>query len=117
MKRLLCMATLVLGCSLPAHAQFGGLAGGSLGKVQFQPLPQIPPTVFNATTVSGSRVDFTPSAFLGFDQAILDGKERLAAASVTVAEAAAEYRKTPRPKAKILITQDDFSNPYIEPRK
>ena len=114
MKKILWVATVVLASSIPAHAQYGGPSGGSIGKVNFTTLPTVAPAVFKATAVSGSQGDFMPSTFVLFSDALLEGKDVLAATPKTLAEVAAEYRQTSRPKAKVVLTQDAYGYAVIE---
>jgi hypothetical protein len=110
MKKLFFMAAVVLAGSVPAHAQLGG----SVPKVNFNPPPVIPRAVFSTTAVSGSAQDFYPSTFVLFKDAYDQGKASLNTPPKTLAEIAAEYRQTPRAKAKVIFTQDAYGDAVIE---
>jgi len=108
-KSLVGLGGLVLLCSSPAHAQFGGTIGGgpSLGVVHFQSLPSYAPHTYIVTGVSGTAEDYTPSTFLTFDEAVAEGTATYAPPK-TVAEVAADMRaeKEAREKAKVIVEQD-----------
>lgn len=110
MKKIFWAAALVLASGIPAHAQ----VGGSVPKVNFSALPSIPRAVFNATAVSGSEADFYPSTFVLFKDGYEEGKSQLNAQPKTLGEIAAEYRETPRPKAKVVLTQNAYGYAVIE---
>ena len=115
MKKVFWMAAIVLASSIPAHAQYGGIVGASnLGKVSFPTPPSVPPTVFQATAISGSQADFMPSRFALFKDGLAEGQALLDAKPKTLGEIAAEYRQTPRVKAKITLTQNNYGHAVIE---
>lgn len=139
MKRFLGLAVLILGMSVPAHAQFskggsvagasstagvgpnggGGYGGGGIGGggdtgvTNFHVLPVIPPANLPSIAVSGSNDSFEPSSFLPYKQAIAAGQDILNAQHESVAEAAAENSRTPKSKAKALIIEDAVGDPVI----
>lgn len=137
MKRLLGLAVLILGMSVPAHAQFskgspvagasstagvasnsgggygGGIGGGDTGVTDFHVLPVIPAANLRSIAVSGSNDSFEPSSFLPYKQAIAAGQDILNAQHESVAEAAAENNRTPKSKAKALIIEDAVGDPVI----
>jgi hypothetical protein len=116
MKKVFLLAAIVLASSIPAHAQFGGTIGstGGIGTVNFQTLPAVAPAIFKTTATSGSQADFMPSRFTLFSDGLAEGKALLEAKPKTVGEIAAEYRETPRPKAKVILTQDAYGYAVIE---
>jgi hypothetical protein len=133
---------LILGFSLPAHAQskgtgmvaggssggvtsngtggggggFGGSSGGGLTSSNFSTLPSIPPAVLRSTAISGTNADFVPSTFLSYDQAIAEGQAVLDAQHKSVAEAAMENNRARRSKAKAAIIENAVGDPVIVPR-
>src|SRR5580704_5240134 len=92
-KGLLGLGVLMLLCSRPAHAQYGGTIGGgsSLGVVRFQSLPSYAPFSYSVVGVSGSAQEYTPSTFLPFEEAVAEGTASYAQPK-TVAEVAADMR-------------------------
>jgi hypothetical protein len=116
MKKAFWLAAIVLASSIPAHAQFGGTISstGGIGTVSFRSLPAVPPATFNSTAISGSQGEFTPSTFTLFKDGMAEGQALLDAKPKTLGEIAAEYRETPRPKAKVVLTQDAYGYPVIE---
>jgi hypothetical protein len=136
MKRFLGLAILILGLSIPAHAQraaagmTGGAAGGALsnggggggyggsgggigGSTSLQTLPSIPPARLPSTAVSGSDATFEPSTFLPYNQAIAAGEAMLDAQHESVAEAAAKNSLVHRLPAKATIIENATGNPVI----
>jgi hypothetical protein len=123
MKRFLILAVFALGLALPAHAQFGGqsIGSGSLSSggginAGAPRLASEPPAQFAMTGVSGNEAEFTPSAFLAYDQAIAAGKESLAAKEKSVAKVASENSTVQKPRAKFAMVQDCNGNPIIVSR-
>lgn len=133
MKRFLGLAVLILGFSVPAHAQAprtmgmtggsgpggamntsgGGGAGSAIGSVSFQTLPSIPPSRLPSTAVSGSNATFEPSTFLPYDQAVAAGQAVLDARHRSVAQAAAENAQARKLKAKASIIESAAGTPVI----
>jgi len=126
MKRLLGLAVLALSVSVPAHAQrMGGsgaaVSGGSSvggavvgsGTANVPSLPNHPPREFLVTTVSGTEADFTPSTFLGYDEAMAEGRAALAARTKSLAECAKASRNSERDKAKIAFLQDANGKAFL----
>jgi len=131
MKRLLGLAVLILGLSVPAHAQSrsafvpagstggvvsnggGGYGGGGGGVSDFHTLPSVPSTTFRSTAVSGSDATFEPSSFLPYKEAIAVGQDILNAQHESVAEAAAENNRTRKSKAKAVIVENAAGDPVI----
>ena len=129
MKRLLGLAALALSVSVPAHAQrMGGSAGAvggsgsvggagvSSGTANVSLLPHYSPRDFLVTSVSGTEADFTPSTFLGYDEAIAEGRAALAARTKPLAECAKESRNSERDKAKIAFLQDANGKAFLASR-
>jgi hypothetical protein len=131
---------LILGFSIPAHAQsragavaggsggngggmsggsgggggFGGsIGGGGLSGVSFQTLPSTPEANLPSIAVSGSEAEFVPSTFLPFDQAVAAGQEVLDAEHKSVAEAAAENSRAHRLKAKAALVENAAGDAVI----
>jgi len=123
MKRLLGLAVLIFGLSVPARAQskpvggvMGGISGGALsnaggaggyggygggeGGPTFHTLPAIPPADLRSSAISGTNADFVPSSFLPYSQAIAVGQAILNAEHKSVAENSREGRI--RAKAAII---------------
>lgn len=133
MKRFLGLTILILGCSVPAHAQstHGTLAGGSaaglpnsggagyggggaaLGPATFPTPRTIPPAKFASAAVSGSNDVFEPSTFLSFSQAVATGQAVLDAQHKSVAEAAAENSRVLKPKARAVLLENAAGNAVI----
>jgi len=134
MKRFLGLAALILGLSVPAHAQsrsafvpagstggvvsnggggYGGGGGIGGGVSDFHTLPSVPSTTFRSTAVSGSDATFEPSSFLPYKEAIAVGQGILNAQHESVAEAAAENNRTRKSKAKAVIVENAAGDPVI----
>ena len=134
MKRFLGLAVLILGMSVPAHAQsrsafapagstggvtsnggggYGGGGGIGGGVSDFHTLPSVPSTTFRSTAVSGSDATFEPSSFLPYKQAIAVGQDILNAQHESVAEAAAENNRARKSKARAVIVEDAAGDPVI----
>lgn len=138
MKRVLGVMVLILGFSIPAHAQasrgtvpasggsggmttgggggFGGSGSGDSGGmsgVNFHTLPSIPPANLPSVEVSGTKADFVPSTFLPFDQAVAEGQAVLDAQHKSVAQAAAENSRANRAKAKAAIIENGAGDAVI----
>ncbi|HXQ27183.1 MAG TPA: hypothetical protein VN822_12300 [Candidatus Acidoferrales bacterium] len=107
MKRALFLGILILGCSASAHAQYGGIGGGSLSGPSFPAIVNYPPTHFAVTHVAGTDTDFIPSNFRSFDQAVAEGRAALAAQARTITQAADENSKAQKAKARLAIVQDN----------
>jgi hypothetical protein len=128
MKWFLGLSLLILGLSLPAHAQrsqfggggstggvansVGGGASGGAGKPTFPSLYDYPRTIFGSIAVTGDG-DFVPSSFVPFQQAVKEGQSALAAEHTTVAEAARANSIAPKEKARIALVEDAAGNPVI----
>ena len=117
-KAIVGSTAMIFIISAPAHAQMGSSSniswgqggGGGVGgsaPAAINVLPHTAPANPGATIVSGSDADYRPSNFVSFDQAIADGKQRIIVESRTVAQAAAESRRTPQPQAKLIVAQDN----------
>jgi hypothetical protein len=138
MKRFLGLTVLILGLSVPAHAQSskgggavagassggvlsngggggngGGAAGGSVTGVSFHTLPVIPPANLRSTAVSGTDDSFVPSTFLPYDRAVAAGQGVLDARDKSVAEAAAENSRAHRLKARTAIIENAAGDAVI----
>ncbi|HUA01478.1 MAG TPA: hypothetical protein VMB02_14180 [Candidatus Aquilonibacter sp.] len=134
MKRFLGLTVLILGISVPAHAQstrgggFSGVStaglptasgtgsgggGAGLGPVSFPTLPTIAPARLGATAVSGSNTTFEPSTFLSFSQAVAAGQAVLDAEHKSVAEAAAENNRAHKLKAKAAMIENAAGDAVI----
>jgi|SRR5579862_7849010 len=123
MKKFIGLTVLIFGLSIPAHAQkaAGGMMGGAGGGAPstggggmggaesapaFHTLPVVPPANLPSLAVSGSNVDFEPSTFLPYNQAIAVGQEILNAEHKSVAEVAAENSREGRLKARTAIVEN-----------
>lgn len=106
MKIALSVAAAILMASVPAGAQGIGGAGLS-GPTSFHTLPWAPPAHPNAIEVTGDPT-YLPSTFVSFDRAVAAGKVDLKEQAKTVADAAAESRKTSTVAAKIRVAQDNY---------
>jgi hypothetical protein len=138
MKRFLGLVVLILGLSVPAHAQsrgagvvasgssggvvsggVGGYGGGAVGgggltgPTSFPTLPYIAPAKLPSSAVSGTSTDFVPSTFLPYDKAIAAGQEVLDARHRSVAEAAAENSRARKLKAKAVILENAAGDAVI----
>ncbi|HTX14385.1 MAG TPA: hypothetical protein VMD77_03740 [Candidatus Baltobacteraceae bacterium] len=135
MKRFLGLTILILGLSVPAHAQArasafssgtslsgggvsgagggGGMGGGLSGTVNFNVLPAIPPTSLPSSAISGTDNDFVPSTFLPYDKAIAAGQDVLDAEHKSVAEAAAENSRARKLKARADIIENAAGDAVI----
>jgi hypothetical protein len=107
MTKFLGAAAFLLVLSLPAHAQMS-LYGGSLNGTA-QVLPPYPTLSISITYATGSP-DFVPSSFLNYDQAVTKGKAMIDEAAKPLGEVAKESKVAARPKAKLMIVQDDRGN-------
>lgn len=87
------------GASLNSRSGFTGVGTHTLYST---PEPR-----FHMTVVNGSSNDFIPSTFVPFEQAVAQGRAALATKPKTLAEVAAEYRATKKPKAEVAFVQDD----------
>jgi len=128
MKKILFLAVLVIGCSVPAFAQHGGGSagpgsnggggyGGGFGGGSLSgggTLPSCPPTQFAVVAVSGSNAEWEPSTFVSFEKAVAFGKQMIVIESRTVAEAARENNAARREKARMAVVQDGNSYPEID---
>jgi len=92
---------------------YGGGGGGMTGPSNFHALPEIPPTSFRSSAVSGTEATFVPSTFLPYKQAIAAGQAVLDAQHRTVAEAAAENIRARRLRAKAAIIENAAGDPVI----
>jgi hypothetical protein len=133
MKRFLGLVVLILGLSVPAHAQSskggsamagaggggvlssggGSSGGGGLSGVNFHTLPTIAPANLPSSAVSGTEADFVPSTFLPYDRAVAAGQEVRDAHNKSVAEAAAENSRARRLKAKAAIIENAAGDAVI----
>ncbi|HEY6467494.1 MAG TPA: hypothetical protein VIY69_15950 [Candidatus Acidoferrales bacterium] len=105
MKMTLIIAALILVASVPAGAQS---IGGSLTPPRsFHTLPWTPPASPNAIDVTGDAGTYLPSTFVSFDRAVAVGKADLKEQAKTVADAAADSRKTANAAARIRVAQDN----------
>lgn len=105
MKIALSVAAAILMTSIPAGAQ--GIGGPGLsGPTSFHTLPWAPPAHPNAIEITGDPT-YLPSTFVSFDRAVAVGKVDLKEQAKTVADAAAESRKTASVAAKIRVAQDN----------
>lgn len=105
MKIALSVAAVILAASVPVGAQ---TVGGTLAPPRsFSTLPWTPPVNPKAVDVSGTDATYLPSTFVSFDQAVAVGKEDLKEQAKTIAEAAAQSRKTVNAAAKIQVGQDN----------
>lgn len=102
----LSIAALILLACVPAGAQSIGGAALS-GPSSFHTLPWTPPASPRAVDVTGGDPSYLPSTFVSFDRAVATGKADLKEQSKTVADAAAESRKTATVAAKIQVAQDN----------
>ena len=129
MKKLLFLAVLVIGCSVPAFGQHGGGTagpssngggggyGGGFGSGSFGGggvLPSCPPTQFAVVAVSGSNAEWEPSTFVSFEKAVAFGKQVIVIENRTVAQAARENNAARREKARVAVVQDGDSYPEIK---
>jgi len=125
MKIALGLAAIILLAAAPAHGQARGgsnrvggsvgsgasMGGGGLtGPTSFTTLTWSAPAIPASTSVSGSNDSYLPSTFVTFAQAIAQGNADLKEQGKTVAEAAAESRKTVKAQAKIVVMQDNNGN-------
>jgi hypothetical protein len=124
MKYLFGAAVLILMASMPTSAQgyygnYGSVGGGpslnggsSLNSRSgwsgpgFHNFSTAPVAQFHMTVEFGSQ-DFIPSTFVPFAQAVERGRALNTSKPKTLAEAAAEYRATIKPKAEVAFVQDD----------
>lgn len=109
MKRILGVAVLILWFAVRAHAQsIGGSigGGGGLGHASFHTLPSAPRAHFKVLVMRGGP-DFEPSSFAPYEQALAQGRAALAAEAKTLAEIARENSSVPKPRARLVILQDD----------
>lgn len=109
MKRILGIAVVILWFAVPAQAQIFGNSisgGGSISHVIFPVHPSTPPAHFDVRAVSGSA-DFVPSSFATYEQALAQGRAALAAQAKTLAQIAKENSSAPKPKARLVLVQDD----------
>jgi hypothetical protein len=134
MKRFLGLAILILGLSVPAHAQVragassagtsvgggmgsagggGGMGGGMSGPTNFNTLPAIPQANLPSSAISGTDTDFVPSTFLPYAKAIAAGQEVLDAEHKSVAEAAAENSRARKLKARAAIIENAAGDAVI----
>jgi hypothetical protein len=98
MKRLLGLAILALGLAVPAHAQFAGNSVGAAGSIgsggglngggSSSHMISYPRAVFATAIVSGTDIDFKPSAFVSYDVAVAEGRAALAFRERSVVEVA-----------------------------
>jgi len=124
MKFFFGAAVLVLLFSMPASAQgyygnFGNIGGGpslnSGGALNsrtgytgpgFHNMSSAPVATFHMSVEFGSD-DFIPSTFVPFEQAVAQGRALNTSRPKTLAQAAAEFRATKKPKAEVAFVQDD----------
>jgi hypothetical protein len=100
-------ALAVLFVMAPIHAQ--GWGGGLTPPSNFPTLPWTPPTNFLSVDVSGAEATFAPSTFMTFSGAIAEGNIALKQDSKSIAQVAAESRRT-KLQSKIMIEQDENGN-------
>lgn len=132
MKKFLGLTVLIFGLSVPAHAQSkavsgmtggssggaltnggGGLGGGAESGPAFHTLSPIPPANLHSTAVSGTNMDFEPSTFLSYSQAIAVGQAILDETHKSVAEVAAENSREHHLKAAAVIVENAAGTPVI----
>jgi hypothetical protein len=134
MNKILGLAIMGLFISIPANAQRsmvgapgpsasngigstavgqGGSGGGGGGTVAFHTLSAVAPTQFLMIDVSGVSGEFIPSSWIQFDKGLAEAQAQLAAQGKSLAEVAAEYRRTERARAKLTIIQDSVGNAVI----
>ncbi|HKV03731.1 MAG TPA: hypothetical protein VJO53_01355 [Candidatus Acidoferrales bacterium] len=118
MKRILGLGALMLGCSLPAHAQFlGGTIGGAGSSgVSFPVVIDPAPTHFAVSYVGGTGADFVPSSFLSYDKALAAGRAAVEAQTKSLAQIADENNRAQKAKAKFALVQDARGNAFIAKR-
>ena len=119
MKRVLMLGVLILGSSATAHAQFfgGTIGGGASSGPSFPTLVDPAPAHFAVSHVAGTDVDFIPSSFRSFEQAVAEGKAALAAQARTLAQIADENSKVQKAKARFAIVQDTSGKLILTPKK
>ena len=131
MKLIFGAAVLILLFSLPASAQgafgnYGSVGGGpSLNSGSSlnnqggwrgpgtRTVASAPVAEFHMSVINGSD-DYIPSTFVKFDDAVAQGRVLLAQKPKTLAEIAAEYRATKKPKADVAFVQDNSGNAVVK---
>jgi hypothetical protein len=113
MKIALGLVVGLLLVSAPVRAQ--SIGGTLTGPTRPAMLPWTPPARPGAIDVSGTDASYLPSTFLSFDNAVAAGRGELQQDAKTIAEAAAESRRTPK-TAVIVIAQDSRGNAVISKR-
>jgi hypothetical protein len=103
MLKILGAAILLFVVSLPAHAQVN--MGGSLNTAS-QILPHYEPLSVSYTYYAGT-IDFVPSDFLTYDQAVTKGNELIAQGQKSLGEVARESRERSAQKAAVTVVQND----------
>jgi hypothetical protein len=124
MKYLFGAAVLLLVFSMPVSAQgyygsYGSVGGGpslnsgsslnsrsGWGGPSFHNNSDTTVTRFHMSVEFGSP-DFIPSTFVPFAQAVEQGRALNTSKPKTLAQAAADYRATKKPKAEVAFVQDD----------
>jgi len=126
--KILGLAALVSFSSLTAHAQHmggvagpssgvsggGGFGGALMGPSGITVLPNTAPYHPDMAYTSGSEIDFIPSTWARFDQAIAQGRAELAAPRKTLVQIAEETRATQRTKARFTIVEDQNGKAVME---
>jgi hypothetical protein len=115
MLKILGAATLLFLFSLPAHAQTS--LGGSLNTAS-QLLPHYEPLSVSLTYYAGT-VDFVPSDFLSYDEAVTKGNNLIAQEHKSLGEIARESREErSAKKAAVTIVQNDSGDVvFVQARK
>jgi hypothetical protein len=102
MKRILGVAALLLFFSIPAHAQAS--IGGSLNSGGH--ILQSYPMLSTALTYSVGPLDYVPTTFMCYDQAIAVGRAAATEHVKTLVEIAQDTRDREKGKGKIVFVQD-----------
>ena len=104
----------------PTSNNNGGGGGSGAGPVggggftAFHTLPVYPRTQFQIVEISGGDSSFFPSSYLPFAEGIAGGEALLSMKHKTLGEVAKDYRQADKPKAKVMLTQDQSGNAVIE---